>query len=50
MYKVTIAIPVYNAQDYISESLLSAINQTFKDIEVLVIDDKGCDKSMNIGF
>lgn len=48
MYKVTIAIPIYNTQDFIRDSLLSALNQTFKSIEYLLIDDKGNDNSINI--
>lgn len=48
MCKVTIAIPVYNVEDYIEKSLLSALNQTFEDIEFLIIDDKSTDTSMEI--
>lgn len=48
MYKVTIAIPVYNVEMYVKQSLLSALDQTFDSIEFLIIDDKGTDKSINI--
>lgn len=48
MCKVTIAIPVYNVEDYIEKSLLSALNQTFEDIEFLIVDDKGNDGSIDI--
>ncbi|WP_321426537.1 glycosyltransferase family 2 protein [uncultured Bacteroides sp.] len=48
MYKVTIAIPVYNTQEYIKDSFLSALNQTFDNIEFLIIDDRGNDDSMSI--
>ena len=41
MYKVTIAIPVYNVEMYVKQSLLSALDQTFDSIEFLIIDDKG---------
>ena len=47
MCKVTIAIPVYNVTDYVEESVASALNQTFDDYEVLIIDDKGTDNSMD---
>ncbi|WP_321437519.1 glycosyltransferase family 2 protein [uncultured Bacteroides sp.] len=48
MYKVTIAIPVYNVAPYIERALLSAFNQSFDSIEFLLIDDKGKDNSMDI--
>lgn len=48
MCKVTISIPVYNVRNGIRRSLNSALNQSYKDIEVLVIDDKGTDGSMEI--
>lgn len=48
MYEVTIGIPVYNASQYIKDSLLSALNQTFQSIEILIVDDKGNDGSMDI--
>lgn len=48
MYKVTLAMPVYNAAHFIERSLLSAMNQTFPEIEFLIIDDKGQDNSMDI--
>ncbi len=48
MYKVTIIIPVYNVAAYIKESLLSAFNQTYDNIEYLIIDDCGTDNSIAI--
>lgn len=36
---VTIIIPVYNGHEYISEAIDSALNQTYKNIEVIVIND-----------
>lgn len=47
-YKVSIIIPIYNVALYIEESLKSALNQTFKDIEYILVDDKGTDDSMII--
>ena len=37
--KVTVSIPVYNVEDYIEQCLQSVVDQTYKDIEILVIDD-----------
>jgi len=45
---VTIGIPVYNVEKYIEKSLLSALNQTYDNIEYILVDDKGSDNSMMI--
>ena len=47
-FEVTIGIPVFKSVMYIEASLLSALNQTFKDIEFLIVDDCGNDGSMDI--
>ncbi|ANV97778.1 hypothetical protein BBW65_02705 [Helicobacter enhydrae] len=44
----SIIIPVYNVQEYIARCLNSCINQTFKEIEIIIIDDCGSDDSMEI--
>ena len=46
--KISIIIPVYNVEKYISQCLDSAINQSLKDIEIIIVDDCGSDKSMDI--
>jgi glycosyltransferase involved in cell wall biosynthesis len=43
---VSVIIPLYNSDRYISEVLQSVTNQTYSDIEVLVIDDGSTDKSL----
>lgn len=48
MKKVSIIIPVYNSEKYISKCLDSVINQTYKNIEILVINDGSKDNSINI--
>ncbi|MCR5429980.1 MAG: glycosyltransferase, partial [Eubacterium sp.] len=37
--RVSIIIPVFNCEQYIEECLNSAINQSYKNIEIIVIDD-----------
>ena len=41
MDKITLGIPIYNAVNLVERSLLSALNQTYPNIEYLLIDDKG---------
>lgn len=45
---VSIGIPVYNVEPYIEKCLLSVLNQTYQNLEILVVDDLGTDKSMEI--
>ena len=44
--EVTIGIPVYKSVDYIENTMLSALSQTFQDIEFLIVDDCGADGSI----
>ena len=48
--KVTIIIPVYNAEKYIKECFDSIINQTFSNFEVIIIDDGSIDNRQEIGL
>lgn len=48
MPKVSIIVPVYNEEEYVSTCLLSLINQTLDDIEIILIDDNSADNSLNI--
>lgn len=41
-------MPVYNVEKYIECALLSALNQTYENIEFIVVDDRGTDNSMVI--
>lgn len=45
---VSIGIPVYNVEPYIEKCLLSVLNQSYQNIEVLIVDDLGTDNSMQI--
>jgi len=45
---VSVVIPCYNAEKYIAASVLSAVNQTWENVEVIVVDDGSTDKSLDI--
>ncbi|GGG47880.1 glycosyltransferase family 2 protein [Epilithonimonas arachidiradicis] len=46
--KVSIIVPVYNVELYLEKCLLSLVNQTLKDIEILVVNDGSKDQSQQI--
>ncbi len=45
---VTIIIPMYNVEKYIKKCILSIIEQTYKNIEILVLDDASTDQSLDV--
>lgn len=45
---VTVYITNYNYQDYLEEAFSSLVNQTYKSIEIIIIDDGSTDNSINI--
>ena len=46
--KITVLMPVYNAEKFLREAIDSILNQTFKDFEFLIINDASTDKSKQI--
>ena len=46
--KVSVIIPVYNTEKFLIESIGSVMNQTFRDIEILIVDDGSDDDSPEI--
>lgn len=48
MAKVSVLVPVYNVEKYLSRCLDSIINQTFQDIEIICINDGSTDDSAKI--
>lgn len=45
---ITIGIPFYNAEDYLSFAIKSVLAQTFKDWELILVDDGSTDNSLKI--
>ncbi len=43
--KISVIVPVYNVEEYLDECLVSIVNQTYKNLEILVIDDGSTDNS-----
>lgn len=46
--KVSIIVPIYNVEQYLEECVNSILNQTYNNIEVLLVDDCATDKSGDI--
>lgn len=45
MYKLTVVVAAYNVQEYIGKCLDSLVNQTYKDMEILIVNDGSRDKT-----
>lgn len=48
MSLVTIIIPCYNAESFVADAIESAFAQTFKDIEIIVVDDGSTDGTIDV--
>lgn len=46
--KVSVLMPVYNSEKYVSEAIESMLNQTFDDFEFIIVDDASTDNTLNI--
>ena len=45
---VSILVPVYNSEKYLRQCLGSIVNQTYKDLQVVIVDDGSIDNSLSI--
>ncbi|MBR3162033.1 MAG: glycosyltransferase family 2 protein [Bacilli bacterium] len=48
MAKVSVIIPVYNAEKFLNQCISSIANQTMQDIEIIAINDGSTDNSLNV--
>lgn len=46
--RITLAMPVYNGSNYISEAIESILNQTYQDFELIITDNKSTDSTPEI--
>ena len=46
--KISVIVPVYNTQPFLERCLQSIINNTYKNIEIICINDGSTDRSLNI--
>ena len=50
MPEVSIIIPVYNAEEFLAKCVMSALDQTISNIEVILVNDGSTDRSLQMCY
>lgn len=48
LIKISVVMPVYNGEAYIGDAIESVLNQTFRDFELIIIDDGSTDATVSV--
>ena len=48
MVKISVILPVFNAEKYIEQAVLSVLNQSFSDFELIILNDGSTDSTKKI--
>ena len=46
--KISVVVPVFNVEDYLCACIESIINQSFRDLEIILVNDGSTDSSLDI--
>lgn len=46
--KVSIVVPIYNAEKYLDKSISALLNQTFRDVEIILVENGSTDNSLDV--
>lgn len=47
---ISVIIPIYNAEKYLRQCLESVINQTYKQLEIILVNDGSTDGSLSVCY
>lgn len=45
---ISVIVPIYNAEEYLNKCLTSIVNQTYRDLEIILVNDGSTDESLAI--
>ena len=45
---ISVIVPIYNAEEYLNKCLASIVNQTYRELEIILVNDGSTDESLAI--